>query len=97
MSNTVKNNDAGGLSPTFYFPKVLVADPSQFPKLLLGWVGFGPIGVAMALMTTCTVIAALWVITACMGAVLWERNAGAETVIASQHDRPATDPAATRR
>jgi len=59
-----------------------------FPKLLDGWVGFGPIGVAMAIMTTCTVIAALWVITACLGAVLWERNAPPETVIASQSAAP---------
>ena len=59
-----------------------------FPMLLDGWVGFGPIGVAMAMMTTCTVIAALWVITACLGAVLWERNAPADTVIASQSTGP---------
>lgn len=67
-----------------------------FPKLLEGWVDFGPIGVAMALMTTCTVVATLWVVTACLGAVLWERNAPADTVIESQIARPATDPAATR-
>ena len=59
-----------------------------FPSLLDGWVSFGPIGVAMAIMTTCTVIAALWVITACLGAVLWERNAPADTVIASQSTLP---------
>lgn len=59
-----------------------------FPGLLDGWVSFGPIGVAMAIMTTCTVIAALWVITACLGAVLWERNAPADTVIESQATGP---------
>lgn len=61
-----------------------------FPKLLEGWTSFGPIGVAMAIMTTCTVIAVLWVVTACLGAVLWERNAPAETVIESQR---SSDPA----
>ena len=55
------------------------------PMLLGGWQGFGPIGAAMALMTWCTVIAALWVITACLGAVLWERMAPAELVVATQH------------
>ena len=67
-----------------------------FPKLLEGWVGFGPIGVAMAMMTTCTVIAALWVITACLGAVLWERNAPADTVINSQYE-PMPGEAAARK
>ena len=54
------------------------------PMLLSGWEGFGPIGAAMTLMTWCTVVAALWVITACLGAVLWERTAPAELVLASQ-------------
>jgi uncharacterized BrkB/YihY/UPF0761 family membrane protein len=54
------------------------------PALLGGWAGFGPIGVAMTLMTWCSVVAALWVITACLSAVLWERNAPADTVIAAQ-------------
>ena len=56
------------------------------PALLSGWNGFGPIGAAMTLMTWCTVVAALWVITACLGAVLWERNAPAELVVSSQHE-----------
>jgi hypothetical protein len=55
-----------------------------FPRLLTGWVGFGPIGGAMAMMTTAGVIAVLWVSTACLGAVLWERSAPADEVIASQ-------------
>jgi hypothetical protein len=55
-----------------------------FPQLLDGWVGFGPIGAAMALMTTCTIIATLWVVSACMGAVIWERKAPADTVVVSQ-------------
>jgi hypothetical protein len=37
-------------------------------------------------MTWCTVVAALWVITACLGAVLWERSAPAELVVASQRE-----------
>jgi len=55
-----------------------------FPQLLKGWVGFGPIGAAMALMTTCTVIAVLWVASACLGAVLWERKTPAQTVLTSR-------------
>ena len=46
----------------------------------------GPIGVAMALMTWCGVIGIGWVLTACVGAVLWERTAPPETVIESQTD-----------
>ena len=57
-----------------------------FPPLLRGWDGFGPIGVAMALMTWCGVIGIGWVLTACVGAVLWERAAPPDTVIASEAD-----------
>jgi hypothetical protein len=57
-----------------------------FPPLLRGWTGLGPIGVAMALMTWCGVIGIGWVVTACVGAVLWERTAPSETVIDSQTD-----------
>ena len=57
-----------------------------FPPLLSGWNGFGPIDVAMALMTWCGVIGIGWVVTACVGAVLWERTAPSETVIESQSD-----------
>ncbi len=63
------------------------------PALLSGWEGFGPIGAAMTLLTWCTVVAALWVITACLGAVLWERTAPAHLVISSQrrhHLSPVT-------
>jgi hypothetical protein len=55
-----------------------------FPQLLSGWDGFGPIGVAMALMMWCMVMGIGWVVTACVGAVLWERTAPSETVIESQ-------------
>ena len=55
-----------------------------FPQLLSGWDGFGPIGVAMALITWCMVIGIGWIVTACVGAVLWERTAPSETVIESQ-------------
>jgi hypothetical protein len=57
-----------------------------FPPLLRGWTGLGPIGVAMALMTWCGVIGIGWVLTACVGAVLWERTAPSETVIEAQTD-----------
>jgi len=59
-----------------------------FPPLLNGWDGFGPIGIAMALMTWCGVIGIGWVVTACVSAVLWERTAPPETVIDSQTDTP---------
>ncbi|MDX1891194.1 hypothetical protein [Mycolicibacterium sp. 050158] len=55
-----------------------------FPHLLGGWDEFGPIGVAMALLTWCGVMGTGWVVTACVGAVLWERNAPTRTVVESQ-------------
>ena len=55
-----------------------------FPPLLRGWDGFGPIGVAMTMMTWCWVIGIGWVVTACVSAVLWERTAPSDTVIESQ-------------
>jgi hypothetical protein len=55
-----------------------------FPAVIDGWTAFGPIGVAMALMTWCGVLGTGWVITACVGAVLWERTAPTETVIVAQ-------------
>ena len=57
-----------------------------FPQVLSGWNGLGPIGVAMALMTWCGLIGIGWVVTACVGAVLWERTAPPETVIESETD-----------
>ncbi|MCV7226655.1 hypothetical protein [Mycolicibacterium komossense] len=57
-----------------------------FPRLLNGWDELGPIGVAMALLTWCGVIGTAWVVTACVGAVLWERSAPSQTVIESQED-----------
>ena len=55
-----------------------------FPSLLGGWTEFGPIGVAMALLTWTGVIGGGWVFTACVGAVLWERNAPEQTVVEAQ-------------
>jgi hypothetical protein len=49
-----------------------------FPILLRGWTGFGPMGVAMTLMTWCGIIATGWVVIACISAIIWERNAPAE-------------------
>lgn len=51
------------------------------PILLGGWEGFGPIGVAMTLMTWCSVLGYGWVVTACTTAVLWERAAPLEVVV----------------
>jgi len=55
-----------------------------FPRLLEEWTGFGPMGVAMMLMTWCGVAASAWVVIACLGAILWERTAPAHIVIDSQ-------------
>src|SRR5215470_7331809 len=49
-----------------------------FPILLQGWTGFGPMGVAMTLMTWRGVIATGWVVIACTSAIIWERIAPAE-------------------
>lgn len=57
-----------------------------FPPLLRGWDEFGPIGVAMALLTWCGVSGAGWVVTACVGAVLWERAVPSQMVIESETD-----------
>jgi len=61
-----------------------VAGRLIFPTVIDAWTEFGPIGVAMALMAWCGVIGTGWVITACVGAVLWERSAPTETVIEAQ-------------
>ncbi|WP_431238849.1 hypothetical protein ACQ86B_03230 [Mycolicibacterium aichiense] len=55
-----------------------------FPSLLHDWDGFGPIGVAMALLIWCGAVGTGWVLTACVGAVLWERNAPSKMVVESQ-------------
>ena len=61
-----------------------VATRVFLPLLLSGWVPFGPIGVSMTLMTWCTVIAAFFVVTACLTAVVWERRAPTELVFQFQ-------------
>jgi hypothetical protein len=55
-----------------------------FPLLLDGWTGFGPIGVAMTIMTWCGVEGVAWVVVACTGAIIWELHAPADTVIGAQ-------------
>jgi hypothetical protein len=57
-----------------------------FPPVLDGWDELGPIGVAMALLTWCGAVGTGWVVTACVGAVLWERSAPEETVVESQSE-----------
>jgi hypothetical protein len=57
-----------------------------FPALLSGWTAFGPIGVAMTLMTWCGVIGVGWVLTACAGAIAWERHASTAVVISAQSE-----------
>ncbi len=56
------------------------------PSLLQGWTGFGPIGVAMTIMTWCGVIGVGWVATACAGAVIWERTAPDGVVVEAQEE-----------
>ena len=63
---------------------VPVAGRLIFPRVIDAWANFGPIGVAMAIMTWCGVLGTGWVITACVGAVLWERTAPADTVLEAQ-------------
>lgn len=55
-----------------------------FPGVIDAWTSFGPIGVAMAIMTWCGLLGTAWVITACVGAVLWERTAPTDTVLEAQ-------------
>src|SRR3954452_12449827 len=61
-----------------------------FPLLLDGWTGFGPIGVAMTLMTWCGVVGVGWVVSACAGAVFWERHAETAVVIMAQTEETAS-------
>src|SRR4051794_29664928 len=55
-----------------------------FPSLLSGWTVFGPIGVAMAIMSWCGFIGYAWVAIACFSGVLWERSASVATVAAGE-------------
>jgi len=66
---------------------IALATRLVFPSLLSGWTIFGPIGVAMALMTWCGVLGFGWVLTACFSAVLWERSAPIPVVVATETDR----------
>ena len=63
---------------------VPVAGRIIFPGVIDAWTSFGPIGVAMAIMTWCGLLGTAWVITACVGAVLWERTAPTDTVLQAQ-------------
>ena len=45
-----------------------------FPLLLSGWDGFGPVGVALTIMTWCGSLGIVWVAVACAGAVISERT-----------------------
>ncbi|KYH46206.1 hypothetical protein [Branchiibius sp. NY16-3462-2] len=60
------------------------------PPLLESWDGFGAIGVAMTIIIWCGAIAVGWVLTACCGAVLWERVAPASIVEAAESDSAQT-------
>ena len=81
---------AGGAGVVIDGIVLAVAAHIAFPILLDGWTGFGPIGVAMTLMTWCGVIGVGWVVTACASAIVWEHSAPADTVIDSQTADPAS-------
>jgi hypothetical protein len=75
---------AGGVGVAIDGIILPVAARIVFPILLEGWTGFGPMGVAMTFMTWAGVLGVGWVVTACAGAVVWERTAPAQTVIDAQ-------------
>jgi hypothetical protein len=70
---------------------VALAGRIVFPMLLDGWTQFGPIGVSMTIMTWVGVMGFAWVVTACAGAIIWERNAPAGIVIGAQTDPTAAE------
>jgi hypothetical protein len=72
---------AGALIDGLLIP---VAARLVFPSLLEGFLAFGPIGVAMALLTWCAAVAAGWVVTACASAIWWERRAPTGTVLGAE-------------
>ncbi len=51
-----------------------LTEVAAFPSLMSWWTGFGPLGVAMTLLTWSLVQGVGWVLTACLGAVLVERH-----------------------
>ena len=55
-----------------------------FPSIVHGWTIFGPIGVAMAIMTWCGILGYGWVTIACVSGVIWERSAPIATVVAAE-------------
>jgi hypothetical protein len=65
---------AGLVGAVVNFLVLRIAARIAFPLLLSGWDGFGPIGVAMTLMTWCGVLGVTWVVSACAGAVFVERS-----------------------
>ena len=66
-----------------------------FPPLLDGWDRFGPIGVAMALLTWTAVIGTGWIATACLSAVLWEHRAPPGHVVEFQTAAVSRTPSRT--
>jgi len=64
---------ASGLAGALIIVVVLrIAVRFVFPMLLAGWDGFGPIGVALTMMTWSGVMGVVWVVVACAGAVFTE-------------------------
>lgn len=55
-------------------PVLQAAEVVAFPVVMDWWTGFGPLGVAMTLLTWSLVQATGWVLAACLGAIMWERR-----------------------
>lgn len=55
-------------------PVLRMAEVPAFPLFMSWWEGFGPLGVAMTLLTWSTVQGVGWVVAACVGAVVVERR-----------------------
>jgi hypothetical protein len=67
---TLRQFLASGLVGALIIVVVLrIAVRVVFPMLLAGWEGFGPIGVALTMMTWSGVVGVVWVVVACAGAV----------------------------
>lgn len=67
---TIRQFTASGLVGALINVVVMrIAVRVVFPLLLSGWEGFGPIGVALTMMTWSGVLGVVWVVVACAGAV----------------------------
>jgi hypothetical protein len=66
--------EAGLIGALVHIVILRFAVRAVFPLLLSGWDGFGPVGVALTIMTWCGSLGIVWVAVACAGAVISERT-----------------------